>query len=83
MRTIVVELQHSGNRWSETMRINDAEIRAYDIQAEAIVEYVRQHPSPLARLFIPAPTYRVIVRDEQEVARFTLDTPPSTTEHTG
>lgn len=71
METIIVQIR-SGSQWAEVGRVEDAQIRDYRITPEQVAQYVREHPSPLARLFTPPPVYRVVYRLESEVERFSV-----------
>lgn len=67
--SIVVEFWWHGS-WQEVRRIEHDEITAYGLTAQHVADYLKQHPNPLDRLFVPAPVYRVLYRLEQQVARW-------------
>lgn len=68
--TILVEVSYGDNHWSRFRQINNAEIQAFRITPQQVLEYVETHSlSPLERLFIPRPLYRVLHRRVDEVGR--------------
>jgi hypothetical protein len=66
---IIIQIK-SGDRWYEHQRIEDEDIKALRLSPQQVLEYVRDHPSPLAKLFIYPRQYRVLYQITEIVGQF-------------
>lgn len=67
--TIIIQIK-TGERWYDHQRIEDEDIKALRLTPQQVLEYVRDHPSPLAKLFILPRQMRVLYQITEIVGQF-------------